>query len=275
MDKASNQIAAIQMTSGMDVAQNLAQAGQLLEQAAQRGALLAVLPEMFPLLGQGRSFKQARMEIQETLGHGPIQDFLASTAKRLGLWIIAGTIPIKSVDPMRSYAACLVFNAQGEMIAHYNKLHLFDAVLSKTEAYQESENTMPGEDIVVVQTPVGKVGLSICYDIRFPELYRALLKKGAEIFALPAAFTVTTGRMHWDVLTRALAIHHFCYVVAAGQYGVHGMERETYGHSMIISPNGQVLAQLPHGTGVITAEIDLEKLAQCRKQIPALLHQRI
>lgn len=274
MDNVRNQIAAIQMTSGMDLTENLAQAGQLLEQAAQRGALLAVLPEMFPLLGQGRLFKQARIEIQETLGHGRIQDFLASTAKRLGLWIIAGTIPIKSVDPMRSYAACLVFNAQGEMITHYNKLHLFDAVLSETETYQESENTMPGEDIVVIQTPVGKVGLSICYDIRFPELYRALLKKGAEIFALPAAFTLTTGKMHWDVLIRALAIQQFCYVIAAGQTGLHGMGRETYGHSAIISPKGEVLSQLSEEVGVITANIDLDELTEYRKKIPALIHRR-
>lgn len=267
-------VAALQMTSGMDVVENLAQAEQLIAQAAKQGALLVVLPEMFPLLGQGPSLKQARIQIQEEIGHGLIQDFLAKTAKRYGVWMIAGTIPIKSGDPFRSYASCLVFNAQGEQVARYDKLHLFDVVLSADEAYQESDSTMPGNQLVVVQTPIGKVGLSVCYDMRFPELYRELLAMGAEIFAVPVAFTVTTGKMHWDILTRAMAIHHFCYVIAAGQYGRH-MARQTYGHSCIISPTGEVLAELPSGAGIVIAEIDLEKLAQYRAQIPALLHQRI
>ncbi len=269
------QVAALQMNSGMDVAKNLAQAKGLLEQAARQGAVVAVLPEMFPLLGQGPNLKKARIQIQEKMGQGPIQDFLAKTAQRLGLWIIAGTIPIKSEEPDRSYAACLVFNDQGEIKARYDKMHLYDVVLSPEEVYRESDSTVPGDKVVVVQTPIGKVGLSVCYDIRFPELYRALLLQGAEIFAVPAAFTLTTGKMHWEVLTRALAIQQFCYVVAAGQQGVHGMGRETYGFSMIIAPNGEVLSQLPEGIGVVTADIDLEKLAQYRAQIPALLHQRL
>ncbi len=268
-------VAAIQMTSGMNVAENLAQAQQLLEQAAKQGALLAVLPEMFPLVGKGPQLKQARLEIQETLGSGPIQDFLANTAKRLGLWIIAGTIPIKSENPKRSYAACLVFNDKGENIARYDKLHLFDAVLSDEEAYQESHSTIPGNNIVLVQTPVGKVGLSVCYDMRFPELYRIMLQMGAEIFAVPVAFTVTTGKMHWDTLTRALAVHNFCYVIAAGQYGAKGMRRETYGHSTIISPRGETLAELAKGAGVVIAEVNLDALAEYRALIPAILHQRI
>lgn len=273
MDKKNNLAAAIQMTSGPHLADNLAQAEQLLEQAAQQGAVLAVLPEAFPLRGQGVELKRARMQIQEDFGHGPIQDFLAKTAKRLHMWIIGGTIQIKSDDPTRSYAACLVFNAQGDIVGRYDKLHLFDVTLSDTEVYEESDSVMPGNKIVVVQTPIGKVGLSVCYDMRFPELYRELLTMGAEVFAVPVAFTATTGKMHWDILTRALAVHHFCYVIAAGQAGKQ--VRETFGHSVIISPTGEILAQLPDGPGVVMSEIDLEKLAQYRKQIPALLHQRL
>jgi nitrilase len=263
-----NLVAAIQMTSGMNVSQNLAQAQHLLEQAAQQGAVLAVLPEMFVLRGaQGDALKQARIEIAETIGHGPIQDFLAKIAKRLNLWIVAGTMPIKSSDLTRSFAACLVFNAQGEQVARYDKIHLFDVKLSHQEIYQESDSTVPGNSIVVVQTPVGKLGLSVCYDIRFPDLYRELISQGAQILAVPSAFTRTTGQMHWEVLTRALAIQQFCYVIAAGQYGPN-----TYGHSMIIAPDGEILAQLPEGPGIILAGIDLEKLVDYRKSIPVLKH---
>jgi deaminated glutathione amidase len=268
-------VAAIQMTSGMDVHENLAQAKRLLEEAAAKGAQLAVLPEMFPLLGQGPEFTQARMKIQENEGQGLIQDFLSDIARRLNLWIIGGTIPLASNDPMRSYAACLVFDEKGSVVARYDKLHLFDANLASSESYRESDNTMPGDKIVLVQTPVGKVGLSVCYDMRFPELYRELLNLGAEILAIPVAFTATTGKMHWDVLTRAVAIQNFCYVIAAGQQGTHGMGRQTHGNSAIISPCGQVLAQLENGMGVVHAQIDLQQLSQKRAQIPALTHQRI
>jgi nitrilase len=264
------QVAAIQMTSTMDVKENFLMTQRLLEQAAAKGSILAVLPENFAFLGQGPDFKKARLVIQEDLGVGPIQDFLANTAKRLNLWIIAGSIPIKSSDVLRPYAACLVFNAKGECVAHYNKMHLFDVVLSDTEQYRESESITPGDECVVVQTPVGKMGLSICYDLRFPEFYRLLVEKGAEILALPAAFTLTTGKMHWDVLIRALAIQQFSYVIAAGQTGIHGMGRQTYGHSAIISPKGEVLSQLSEEVGVITAEVDLDDLAQYRKRIPVL-----
>lgn len=267
-------ISAIQMTSKMDLAENLSMAKELLERSADKGAKLAVLPENFALLGQGPDFKQARLGIQETLGSGPIQDFLANTAKRLNLWIVAGTIPIKSSDPIRPYAACLVFNDKGDCVAQYNKVHLFDVVLSDSEQYRESDSITPGHDSVVVATPLGKIGLSICYDLRFPEFYRKLVDKGAEILVLPAAFTLTTGRMHWDVLTRALAIQQFCYVVAASQTGIHGMGRKTYGHSAIISPKGEVLAHISDEIGVITAEVDLYELAEYRKQIPALTHKR-
>lgn len=266
-------VAAIQMTSKMDLAENLLMTQTLLEEAKARGAILVVLPENFALLGQGPDFKKARLEIQESLGVGPIQAFLANNAKRLNIWIVAGTIPIKSADPMRPYASCLVFNDKGECVSQYNKIHLFDVVLSDSEQYRESDSITPGKEEIVVATPAGKIGLSICYDVRFPEFYRSLVNKGAEILTLPAAFTLTTGRMHWDVLIKALAIQQFCYVIAAGQTGVHGMGRQTYGHSAIISPKGEVLSQLPEEVGVITANIDLHELADYRKRIPALLHQ--
>lgn len=269
-----HRVAAIQMTSGMDVTNNLAQAEQLLLQAAKQGAVLAVLPEMFPLLGKGPAFKAARIQLQETDGSGPIQDFLSRTAKQLGIWIIAGTMPLKSADPTRAYAACLVYDANGDRVARYDKLHLFDAKLSDSEAYHESDTTVPGNKIVLVQTPVGKVGLSVCYDMRFPELYRELLSLGAEIFAVPVAFAVTTGKMHWDVLTRAIAIQNFSYFIGAGQYGRH-VGRETYGNSVIIAPNGEVLSRLEQGAGVVIATINLAELANLRAQLPALKHQRI
>lgn len=267
-------VAAIQMTSKMDLQENLLMVQVLLEDAKAKGAVLAVLPENFALLGQGPDFKSRRFEIQESLNIGPIQDFLANIAKRLNLWIVAGTMPIKSQDPKRPFAACLVFNAQGERVAQYNKIHLFDVVLTDEEQYRESDSIFPGDEAVVVSTPLGKMGLSICYDVRFPELYRQLVKKGAEILVLPAAFTLTTGRMHWNVLTRALAIQQFCYVIAAAQTGTHGMGRQTYGHSAIISPSGEILSELADEVGVIVAEIDLNKLTDYRKKIPALVHQR-
>ncbi len=270
-----NTVAAIQMNSGMNVSDNLQQASVLLEQAAKQGAALAVLPEMFPLIGQGPGLKAARIRIQEQEGNGPIQDFISALAKRLKIWIIAGTIPIASEDPTRSYAACLVFNEDGKQVARYDKLHLFDAALDTGEVYRESDSTFPGNKIVLVHTPVGKIGLGVCYDLRFPELFRQLQHMGAEIFAVPAAFTVTTGKLHWETLTRAIAIHNFCYVIGAGQHGLHGMGRETYGNSIIISPNGEVLSQLENGIGVLTAQIDLNWLAAKRKEIPAFSHQRI
>ncbi|MFA6037338.1 MAG: carbon-nitrogen hydrolase family protein [Legionellales bacterium] len=260
------QAAALQMTSNIDVISNLAQAENLLTQAAAQGATLAVLPENFALLGQGPEFKKIRLTIQETLGQGLIQGFLADISKRLGLWIIAGTMPIKSTDSVRPYAACLVFNDKGERIAQYNKINLFDVALSESEVYRESDSIMPGTDAIVVQTPIGRVGLSVCYDLRFPDLYRSLVEKGAEILVVPAAFTKTTGEMHWEVLTRALAIQQFCYVIAPAQTGVHGMGRKTFGHSVIVSPKGEVLAQLHNEIGVIVAELDLKELAVYRKK---------
>ena len=271
----SKKVAAIQMTSGMDLDQNLAMAQQLLEEASAKGALLAVLPEMFPLLGQGEACTQAKRAIQEEKGHGKIQDFLSAQAKRLNMWIVGGTIPVKSHEAHRSYAACLVYNAQGENVAEYDKIHLFDAVLSDDECYLESSATLPGNDIVVIDSPIGKIGLSVCYDMRFPELFREMFRRGAQVFLIPAAFTVTTGQMHWEVLLRARAIENFCYVVASAEWGVHGGGRETFGDSMIVAPTGAIIDRLAAGVGVVIADIDLDFIDRERQKIPVHHHQRI
>jgi len=271
----TNKIAAIQMTSGMDLDANLMLAKKLLTYAAKQGALLAVLPEMFPLMGKGEEFKVAKTAIQEQLGQGKIQDFLANEAKRLNMWIVGGTLPLASDDPNKNYAACLVWNAKGEVVAHYNKMHLFDVTLSETEFYKESESTMAGDRIIFLDTPVGRVGLSVCYDVRFPELYRAMFLRGAQVFVIPSAFTVPTGRAHWEILLRARAIENFCYVVAAAQWGEHGQGRKTFGHSMIVAPTGKVMTSLPEGLGVVMAEIDLTFLQKEREKIPVTQHQRI
>ena len=268
-------IAAIQMTSGMDLNDNLKMAKKLLEEAVTHGATVAVLPENFPLLGKGEEYKKIKCSIQETEGHGKIQDFLSHTARKLNLWIIGGTIPLTSETPEKSYAACLVYNAQGEKIARYNKLHLFDVTLNSQESYKESDTIVAGNNIVVVDTPVGRIGLSVCYDIRFPELFRELFKRGAEILIVPAAFTIPTGKAHWEILLRARAIENFCYVVAAAQWGTHGQGRETYGDSMIIAPYGEVITRLTQGNGVIIADIDLERVYSARRKIPVGEHQRI
>lgn len=260
-------MAAIQLSSGMDLADNLAQAADLLAQAAGQGAVMAVLPEMFPLLGQGEDFTQAKNLLQETEGKGFIQDFLFEQARRLKLWIIGGTLPLKSQDPHRPFASSLVITPEGKIAARYDKIHLFDAVLSETEAYSESEATLPGKKAVLVDTPCGKMGLSVCFDVRFPELYRELYAQGAELFVVPSAFTVPTGIAHWEVLLRARAIENYAYLIAAAQVGTHGQGRKTYGHSMIIDPTGKIIASLESEPGFLLAEIDSELIALQRKKM--------
>jgi nitrilase len=249
-------IAALQLSSGMDLADNLAQARNLLEQAAGQGAVMAVLPEMFPLLGQGEDFTRAKNLLQESEGQGLIQDFLFEQAQQLKLWIIGGTLPLKSQDPQRPFASSLVITPEGKIAARYDKMHLFDVVISETESYLESGSTTPGQKTVLLDTPCGKMGLSVCFDIRFPELYRELYAQGAELFVVPSAFTVPTGIAHWEVLLRARAIENYAYLIAAAQVGTHGQGRKTYGHSMIIDPTGKIIASLEAGPGIILSEID-------------------
>jgi deaminated glutathione amidase len=263
--------AALQMTSGPDVQANLAEARLLLEEAQAADARLAVLPENFAFMGIHDADKLA---VGEPLGSGPIQDFLAATAQRLGLWVIAGTIPIRVAGDPRVAAASLVYNAQGERVARYDKIHLFDVELpERAESYRESANMAPGKTPALVDTPIGRVGLAVCYDVRFPELFRNLSAQGAEVFVLPSAFTAPTGRAHWETLLRARAIENLCHLIAPAQSGFHANGRETYGDSMIVDFWGRILGRLPRGRGCVSAEIDLVRQAEVRKSFPALLHR--
>jgi deaminated glutathione amidase len=263
--------AALQMTSGPDVDANLAEARLLLEEAHAADARLAVLPENFAFMGIHDADKLA---VGESLGGGPIQDFLAATAQRLGLWVIAGTIPLRVAGDARVAAASLVYNAQGERVARYDKIHLFDVELpERAESYRESANMAPGKTPALIDTPIGRVGLAVCYDERFPELFRNLSAQGAEVFVLPSAFTAPTGRAHWETLLRARAIENLCHLIAPAQSGFHANGRETYGDSMIVDYWGRILGRLPRGRGCVSADIDLVRQAQVRKSFPALLHR--
>lgn len=266
-----SKVSAIQMTSTDSVKENLITAHDLINQAASEGAQLVVLPEMFPILGVESTDK---VNVSETFGQGVIQDFLAKQAQTHGIWIVGGTIPLKCDIPNKISAACLVYDDQGEVKGRYDKIHLFDVAISESEQYQESATTVAGTEFGLVNTPFGTLGLSVCYDIRFPELYRKLFNLGAQIFVVPAAFTVKTGRAHWEVLARSRAIENFSYVIGACQTGLHKNGRSTYGHSLIVNPWGDILASLPDKEGIITADIDLEKLAEIRKSIPVAEHQK-
>ena len=266
-------VAAIQMTSGDDALANIATARRLLAQAAEAGAKIALLPENVALMGRRESDKFA---IAEEEGSGPLQRALSDTARELGLWVIGGTLPIKIPGESRVAAAVLVFDASGRQVARYDKMHLFDvSVAERAETYRESASIAPGATPVVVDTPAGRLGLSVCYDLRFPELFRSLVAAGASWFVVPAAFTVPTGRAHWETLLRARAIENLAFVVAAGQTGQHPNGRETFGDSMIVDHWGTVQARLPHGEGVVVAEFDLEAQARVRAEFPALSHRRI
>ena len=264
-------VAAVQMTSGPDVAANLEQARGLLEEACMRGARLAALPENFSFIGLADADKRAVAEVD---GAGPAQDFLAATARRLQLWIVGGTLPLKAGADGRVAAASLVYDSDGERVARYDKIHLFDvAIPGRAEAYRESAHVAPGAAAAVVDTPVGRLGLSVCYDVRFPELYRYLSAAGAQLLCVPSAFTAPTGRAHWETLLRARAIENLCYVVAPAQSGFHPSGRETYGDSMIVDYWGRVLQRLPRGRGCAVAELDLARQASVRASFPALAHR--
>jgi predicted amidohydrolase len=264
--------AVIQMTSGPEVAPNLEAAAEQLAAAADAGATLAVLPENFACLPRR---EPDRLAMAEADGDGPIQAFLADQAATHGLWIVGGTIPL-SASPGRVKASCLVYDEAGQRVARYDKIHLFDvAVPGADEAYRESDSIAPGDSTVVVESPLGRLGLAICYDLRFPELFRRLAADEAQVVALPSAFTVTTGRAHWDVLVRARAVENLSWVLAAGQHGRHPNGRETWGHSMIVDPWGRVVARLPEGAGIVTAEVDLALVAGLRRDFPVLTHRRL
>ena len=263
--------AALQMTSGADVQANLEQARTLLEEAARLGVKLAVLPENFAFMGLADADKRA---IAESQGAGPIQDFLSRTALQLQMWIVGGTIPLRVGPDGRVAAASLVYRSDGTPAARYDKIHLFDVDLpARKESYRESAHVAPGSRPQVVDTPAGRLGLSVCYDIRFPELFRALSAAGARILSVPSAFTAPTGRAHWETLLRARAIENLCYVIAPAQSGFHANGRETYGDSMIVDHWGRILRRLPRGTGCVVADLDLAAQAEVRESFPALRHR--
>lgn len=264
-------VAAVQMTTGPDVAANLSEASTLLEDAARSGARVAALPENFAFMGLEDADKRAVAEDDDA---GPIQEFLAVTARRLGLWIIGGTVPVRGATDGRVAAASLVYDSDGRRVARYDKIHLFDVdIPGRAEQYRESAHVAPGAKPVALDTPAGRLGLAVCYDVRFPELFRQLASQGARWFTLPSAFTGPTGRAHWETLIRARAIENLSYLVAPAQSGIHPNGRETYGDSLIVDFWGRVLARLPRGRGSIVADLELERQDQARQSFPALSHR--
>lgn len=266
-------VAAIQMTSTCDVISNLDHAEKAIQSAAAQGAQLIVLPEEFALFARHGEMRLAEKEI---FGNGRIQDCLSDIAHKNKIWLVGGTIPIATDDPKKVIASCLVWNDQGACVARYNKIHLFDVqVDDKHGQYCESNYTQAGDDVVVVTTPWGRLGLAVCYDLRFPELFRAMQQQGMDMLAVPAAFTAATGRVHWQVLLQARAIENLCYVIASGQCGLHENGRETFGHSMVIAPWGNIIAELDSTPDVLISELDLNTLPELRNRFPALNHRRI
>jgi predicted amidohydrolase len=269
MSKQNCRIAALQMVSGPRVADNLAIAGRLIEDAVGQGAQLVALPEYFPIIG---ATDTDRVRAREDFGQGPIQDWLAATARRHGVWIFAGSLPLTADAPDKMRNASLAYNPAGECVARYDKVHLF-GFKKGDEAYDEAAFIEPGNQLVSVDTPFGKVALSICYDLRFPELYRALAP--VDLILVPAAFTETTGRAHWEILLRARAIENQCYLLAVGQGGRHENGRLTHGNSMIVDPWGEILDRKQKGPGVVIADLDHDRLAEIRQSLPALAHRKL
>lgn len=273
MTETTPKAAAIQLASGSNLSANLLEIGKLVEQAAREQARLVVLPENFAFMGH--TCKDL-IDIREPAGNGPLQDFLAQLSQKHGIWLVGGTIPLQADDPDKVRAACLVFDDRGQQVARYDKIHLFDVDLEESgEHYRESNSIEPGGEPVVLDTPFGRLGLAVCYDLRFPELFRWMSSQGVDLIALPSAFTALTGRAHWEVLVRARAVENLAYLIAAAQGGFHISGRETHGHSMIVNPWGQILARRERNAGAVVAEIDLNYLQAARRNIPCLEHRRI
>jgi nitrilase len=260
-------LAAVQLIAGPDVATNLFEAGRLIAEAAGQGARMVLLPEYFACISADET---AKIGIREASGCGPIQSFLSDAARRHGLWLIGGTLPLEAGDPMHVLNTSLVFNPQGEQVARYDKIHLF-GFKRGAESYDESRTIEAGREIVCFDGPCGRVGLSVCYDLRFPELYRRM--GPVDLIVVPAAFTATTGRAHWEILLRARAIENQCYVLASGQGGTHPSGRQTWGHSMLIDPWGEIVASLGDGVGVVCGDFDPQRIASVRESLPALKHR--
>lgn len=273
MSDSTLRAAVIQMVSGADVKENLDTAASLVAAAARDGARLVALPEFFPVISLN---EEDRVALREEFGSGPLQDFLAGLARRHGVWVIGGTIPIASDEAHRVYNTCLVYDEQGECRARYDKIHLFDVYVDaeRKEQYNESAALKPGSRRVVAKTPFGGIGLSVCYDLRFPELYRHMLDEDMVMISVPSAFTERTGRRHWEMLLRARAVENLSYVIAPAQGGRHNERRTTWGHSMIVDPWGDVLCRVETGPGYACADLDFERQAQLRRSFPALDHRR-
>lgn len=262
-------VAAVQMVSAPEVAPNLQAAERLVSQAAAEGARLVALPEYFCILGRHETDK---VKARERDGSGPIQDALAEMAQRHRLWLVGGTVPIACADPARARSACLVYDDAGRRVARYDKMHLF-TFSAGDERYDEARTIEPGDAPVAVESPFGRLGLSVCYDLRFPELYRRF--QSIDLWFVPSAFTAVTGAAHWETLLRSRAIENLCYVVAPAQGGLHANGRRTHGHSMIVGPWGEVLAERAEGEGVVVADIDAGRLAEVRQSLPALCNRRL
>lgn len=262
--------AVLQMNSGPNRQANLKQAGRLLARAAKAGARLAVLPEHFSFMQTEGLLPKHPEALQ-----GPLMGFLAQAAREHCMWLVGGSFSQKVPGQRRVYNICPVLDPQGRLRAAYRKVHLFDLALPGQRPYKESVHTLPGRRLVVLDTPLGRLGLSICYDLRFPELYRRLRLKGAELLAAPSAFTRQTGRDHWELLVRTRAMENQCFLLAAAQYGRHGKDRQSYGHAMIVDPWGEIMAQCPAGPGLALAEISPKRLKQVRSRLDTLPHSRL
>lgn len=268
-EPAAFRVAAIQMVSGPDVDANLRDAAALIAWAAQAGARLVALPEYFPLIAAD---ERAKLRVREADGAGPIQEFLAHEARRHGIWLLGGSLPLVAEDADHVKNSCLVFDPEGRRRARYDKMHLF-GYSNATERYDEAATISPGSEIVTFETPFGRVGVAICYDVRFPELFRAM--GAVSLIVLPAAFTRTTGRAHWELLLRARAVENQCYVMAPAQGGTHASGRVTHGDTLIVDPWGEVLERLPEGPGIVMADLSPARLLEVRASLPALTHRRL
>ena len=263
-------VASIQLSSGPNIQANLLEVGRYIEEISKTDSKLVVLPENFAMMPQNDS---EFLLHGETEGAGPIQDFVSEIAKKHKLWIVAGTIPIKTKNPKKVTSSTFVYNDMGDVVSRYDKIHLFDVELPNSdESYNESEFFQHGKGLEIIETPIGRVGLAICYDLRFPELFRLQKKSNVEILVIPSAFTEQTGKVHWETLVKARAIENLCYVVTSCQDGYHITGRQTHGNSMIVNPWGQIISRLPSGSGFIESEINLNKLNSIREKFPVLEH---
>jgi len=265
-------VSAIQMASGPNVDANLFESERLISKAVGAGAGLCVLPENFSIMGMTEYDK---VSIREEDGKGPIQEFLAEQAKKHHIWLVGGTVPLRADVDAKIRAACMLYDPEGNRVARYDKTHLFDVQLLDNDVqFVESETIEAGEEVVVTQTPEFNIGFAICYDLRFPELFREMHRQDVELIVIPSAFTAITGKAHWETMVRARAIENLSYVIASDQGGYHLNGRESYGDSMIVDPWGQVLDRLHSGSGFVIAEIDMEYLRETRKRFPVLTHRK-